>query len=84
VSPLRLKKPLVRERPLDGGACRSRHLASVSLIPLWSGWRDGTVRYNDPMPRRLDHEAVASLMLEHGLEPLEQYRAPESSGDAAA
>jgi len=25
------------------------------------------------MPRRLDREAAASFMLEHGLEPLEQY-----------
>jgi hypothetical protein len=29
--------------------------------------------YNDPMPRRLDHEVAASFMIEHGLEPLEQY-----------
>jgi hypothetical protein len=25
------------------------------------------------MPRRLDHEAAASFLIEHGLEPLEQY-----------
>lgn len=43
------------------GRTRSRaHIRPAD--PAVNGWRGGSVRYNDPMPRRLDHEAAAAIM----------------------
>jgi len=59
-------------RPGHAAGRRSDPPTALTTV-LWSGWPGGSIRYNDPMPRRLDREAAASFMIEHGLEPLEQY-----------